>query len=117
MLGRKKRAFLLGNSLHATLLEMMPDGVGMEGLIGDVGKRSGDLNSIVCLLRGDKVDSMANVDIRKLGWTTTRRLVEVRTLSGRESRDGSNTDTKIRGNRASGLTSIKSGEDVSLLGS
>jgi hypothetical protein len=36
---------------------------GGEELVGDVAKRFSDLNCIFCLLKGDKMDSMANI-----GW-------------------------------------------------
>jgi hypothetical protein len=82
-----------------------------EGLVGDVAKSFSDLNCIFCLLRGDKVDSMANIGWGKLCWMTTRGLLELRMLFGAKSGDGRGMNTGDRGNRVSRTASIKHDED------
>jgi hypothetical protein len=84
---------------------------GGEGLVGDIVKSFGDLDCIFCLLRGDKMDSIADSGWGKLSWTTTRGLVELRTLFGAKSGDGRGINTSGRGNRVSRVASIKHGED------
>jgi len=43
----------------------------------------------------DEVDSMADIGRGKLGWTTSSGLLQVRTLFGTKSGDGSNPNTVI----------------------
>jgi hypothetical protein len=87
---------------------------GREGLVGDVAKSFGDLNCIFCLLRGDKVDSMANIGWGKLCWMTIRGLLELRMLFKVKSEDGRGMNTSDRGNRVSRMASIRHGEDSAL---
>jgi hypothetical protein len=47
-----------------------------EGLVDDIVKSFGDLNCIFCLLRYDKMDSIANTGWGRLCWTTTKGLLE-----------------------------------------
>jgi hypothetical protein len=49
---------------------------GGKGLVGNVVKSFDDPNCIFCLLRGDKVDSIANIGWGKLYWMTIRGLLE-----------------------------------------
>jgi hypothetical protein len=56
--------------------------MGGERLVGDSSEDSGDLYSILCLLRGDEMESMANIMGCKLAGTTRRVLWEVGTVLG-----------------------------------
>ena len=47
---------------------------GGEGLAGDILKRFGDLDSILSLLGGDKVEGIVIVGIREEGGSTTKGL-------------------------------------------
>ena len=76
----KERLFLLDYSLHTSLFEMTVHSLGRERLVGDVSESSGDLDSILCLLGGDKVDSMTNSGGVKLGRMTSRQPLKVRAL-------------------------------------
>jgi hypothetical protein len=84
---------------------------GGEGLVGDVVKSFDDLNCIFCLLRGDKMDSMANIGWGKLCWTTIRGRLELKTLFRVKSGDGRGMNTGDRGNRVSRMASIKHGKN------
>ena len=44
----------------------MTNYIRMEGLVGDSWESFGDLDSILCLITRDKVDSMVNIDRGKL---------------------------------------------------
>ena len=72
MLGRKKGAFSFNHSLHTSFFEVMLNYGRGEGLVGDVLKRFGDLDSIFCPSSSDKLDSIMNVGRGKLCWMTTR---------------------------------------------
>ena len=63
------------------------------------------------------MDGMTNVCRRKLGWMTSRRLLQVRMLFGTKPRDGSSANTSGGGNRANRMASIKLGENGVLLSS
>jgi hypothetical protein len=93
MSGRKKGAFGLDHSLHTSFFKVGTNCAGGEGLIDDVGKEFGNLNSIFCLLSGEEVDSIADIGGGKLLWTTTSGLLKLRTLFGAKSRDGGGMDT------------------------
>ena len=115
MSGRKKRAFGLDYSLHTSFFEVKSNCAGGEGLVGDVSKSFGDLDCILCLPSGDKVDCMANIGRGKFLWTTTRGLVELRTLFGAKFRDGRDMNASSGCNRVGRMTSIKLSEDGVLL--
>ena len=68
MSGREKRVFGLDHSLHTSIFQVKVNCTSREGLVGDVGKCFGYLNSIFSFSRGDQVLSMANVGGGKLGW-------------------------------------------------
>ena len=99
--------FGLDYSLHARFLQVVMNGVRMERLVDDIGECFGHLDSTLCLVSGNKVDSMVNIGRGKLGWTTPNRLLEVRTLLGTKSGDGGKAYTSARCNGANGMTRIK----------
>jgi hypothetical protein len=62
-------------------------------LVDDVLECFGDLNSILSLLGGDKVECMAYVGRGKLGRATSRDCLELRTMFRAKPRDGTKADT------------------------
>jgi hypothetical protein len=56
--------------------------MGGERLVGDDSEDSGDLYSLLCLLRGDEMDSMVSIMGCKLAGMTRRVLWEVGTVLG-----------------------------------
>jgi hypothetical protein len=67
----EKRPFLFGHSLHPSCFEVATHCLGREGLIADVCEGSGDFYSCPCLLGGDEVDSMADINRFKLAGATS----------------------------------------------
>ena len=63
------------------------------------------------------MDSMTDIGRGKLGWTTSNRLLEVRTLLGMKSGYSSSADTSARCNGANGVARIKLRENGILLSS
>jgi hypothetical protein len=72
-----------------------------EGLVGDIPKGFGHINSSVNLPRADEVLCMAYVGRRKLGRTTTKRLREVRAMFRAKPRDSTKAITSRGCNVAS----------------
>ena len=95
----------------------MENCIWMEGLVGDSWESFGDLDSILCSIIRNKVDSMVNIDRGKLWWTASSRFLKVRTLLGMKPKDGSNPNTCTRSNRTNRMASIKLREDDILLSS
>ena len=93
MFGRKKGAFGLDHSLQTSLFKLRTNCAGGERLVDNVGEGFGNLNSIFCLLSGEKVDSMADIGGGKLLWMTTSGLLKLRTLFGAKSGDGGGMNT------------------------
>ena len=89
--------------------------LGWRGFVDDVGKLLSHLNSILCFISRDEMNSITNVGRGKLGWITTNRFLKGRTLCRTESRDSSNADTCAICNRVNRMTSIKLKEDGVLL--
>ena len=58
---------------------------------------------------------MTDIGRRKLGWTTSNRLLEVRTLVGTKSGYSSSADTSARCNGANRVAKIKLRENGILL--
>jgi hypothetical protein len=75
MLGRKERAFGLDYCLHPSFFEMKVNCAGREGLVDNIAESIGDLDSIFCLMSGDKMDGMADIRGGKLGWMATSGLL------------------------------------------
>jgi hypothetical protein len=90
--------------------------LGTEGLVGDIGKDLGHINSYVNLPRADKVLCMMNVGRRKLGRTTTKRLRKMRTMFRVKPRDCANAMASRSCNIASCMANIKQRKDVVLDG-
>ena len=86
-----------------------------EGLVGDVAESFGDLNSIFCLVSGDKMDSMTNIGRGKLEWATTNGLLKPRMLFRVKSRDGGRVNTSSSCYGPGGMASIKHSEDCVFL--
>ena len=66
MLG-KKRVFLLHHSLHTSFLQVTVDGLGRDGMVLDILKGLGDLNSILSLSSTKKLNSMSHISRRNDG--------------------------------------------------
>ena len=107
--------FGLDYSLQPSLFQVVANGIRVEKLVDDVGKLLGHLNSILCFMSRDEINSMMNVGRGKLGWTTTNRFLKGRMLCRTESRDSSNADTCARYNGMNRMASIKLKEDGLLL--
>ena len=60
MLG-EKRTFFLHHSLHASLLQVTTDGLRGDGLVLDILKGSGNLDSIFSLSSSNKLNGMAYI--------------------------------------------------------
>jgi hypothetical protein len=112
MPGREKGAFGLNYSLHARLFQVLADCIGVERLVDDIGECLGHLDSILCLVSEDEMDSMVNIGRRKLGWMTSRRLLDLRALFGAEHGYSRNMNTSCRRNGVSRMTYIKLREDI-----
>ena len=96
---------------------MVTNDIRMERLVNDIGECFGHLDSTLCLVSSNKVDSMVNIGRKKLGWTTLNRLLEVRTLLGMKSGDGCKAYTSARCNGVNGMTRIKLRENDIFLSS
>jgi hypothetical protein len=112
MPGREKGEFGLNYSLQARLFQVLADCIGVERLVDDIGEYLGHLDSIVCLPSRDEMDSMVNIGRRKLGWTTFRRLLDLRTLFGVEAGYSRDMDTSCRRKGVIRMTCIKLREDI-----
>ena len=88
--------------------------LGMERLVGDIGKGFGNFNSCFCLPRADKTLCMMDVCWGKLGGATTRRFIEVRTVFRVKPRDGTKTIYSRSCNILGRMASIKQRKDVLL---
>jgi hypothetical protein len=86
---------------------VLADCVGGERLVYDIGEGSGNLDSILCLARGDEMLSIMNVGRGKLGWTTSNGLWKCRTPFGAKSGDGRAANTSSLGDVFTRMTSIK----------
>jgi hypothetical protein len=115
MLGREDRLFSLDYSLHISFFQMLVNSVGIKRLVDDIGEGLGHLNSIFCLVSRDKMDGMADISMRKFGWTTSSGLLQVGMLFGIKPRDSGDIEASGRGNRASRMARIKHSQDGVLL--
>ena len=70
----EKRTFFLHHSLHAGLLQVTTDGLGGDGLVLDILKGSGNLDSIFSLSSSNKSNSIAYISRGNEGRATTRGL-------------------------------------------
>ena len=107
MLGREKGVFSLDHSLHARLFQVLMNCVWGEGLVNDIGQSFGDLDCIFCFVRSNQMDGMADIGRRKLEWTTSNRVLKLRTLLRVKPGYGGRVDTSSRGDGVSRVTSIK----------
>ena len=80
MSGKEKEAFGFNHSLYMSFFKVRTNCARGERLIDNVGEGFGNLNSIFCLLIGEKMDSMVNIGGGKLLWTTTSELLELKML-------------------------------------
>lgn len=96
---------------------MVTNGVRVERLVNDIRECFDYLDSILCLVSRDEVDSMINIGREKLGWTTSNRILKVRMLLGTKSISSGSADPSARCNGANGMTRIKLRENGILLGS
>ena len=74
MMLREKGVFLLHHSLHTSFPKVMMDCLGRDGVLLDVLKCLGDLDSILSLSSSNKINSMTHVSRSNDGWMTTREL-------------------------------------------
>ena len=78
------------------LFEVAMSCLGGEGLVGDVLKGFGNLNSIVNLPRANKTLGIVNVRGGKLERTTTRGLGKVWEVLRMKPADAAKADTNLR---------------------
>ena len=90
---------------------------GGERLVDNGPEGFGDLDCIFCPSTSDEMDPMANIGRGKLGWTTTRGLLELRTVFGAKSGDSRGVDTHSGCNRVGRMACIKPSENSVFLGS
>lgn len=90
---------------------------GVERLVNDIGKCFGHLDSILCPVSRDEVDSMTNIGRGKLGWMTSNRLLEGRILLETKSGYSGSADTSARCNEVKEMTRIKLKKNSILLSS
>ena len=70
----EKRAFLLHHSLHTSFSKVTVSGFARDGVVLDILKCFGNLDSILSLSRSNKTNSMLHVSGGNDGWTTPREL-------------------------------------------
>ena len=71
---REKGVFLLHHILHTSFPKVTMDCLGRDGVVLDVLKCLGDLDSILSLFSSNKMNSMTHVSRSNNGWMTTREL-------------------------------------------
>ena len=74
MSSRKNGVFGLDHSLHTRFLQVKTNCIGREGLVDDIGKCFGHLDSIFSSARGDEMLGMMDVGRGKLGRMTSNSL-------------------------------------------
>ena len=74
MMLREKGVLLLHHSLHTSFPKVTTDCLWRDGVVLDVLKCLGDLDSILSLSSSNKMNSMTHVSRSNDGWTTTREL-------------------------------------------
>ena len=79
---------LLHHSLHTSLLQCPPDCLITDRCMGDVFEGFSDLDSIVCLFSGGKMDGMVNIGGGKLRRAATNDLGDGRAVFLMDSGDG-----------------------------
>jgi hypothetical protein len=67
MLSRKERVFGLDYCLHPSFFEVKADCARRKRLVDNIAEGFGHLNSIFCLVGGDKMDGMVDIRGGKLG--------------------------------------------------
>src|SRR5277367_7027332 len=108
----EKRSFLLLYSHHASFLQATTNSACRERLVDNVGKWFGELGSILCLPRIDKMLSMVYVGRRKLGRMTLKRLLEGRAMLFMDPRDSTRANTSRLSSCIAIFARIKGREDV-----
>jgi hypothetical protein len=108
----EKRPFSLLYSHHTSFLQVTTNSSWREGFVDDVCKWFGKLASIAGLSRIDKMLSMVYVGRRKLGRTTSKRLLEGRAMLFTDPRDSTRTDTSRFSSCIAIFARIKEREDV-----
>ena len=76
--GKENGAFSFNHSLYMSFFKVRTNCAWGERLIDNVGEGFGNLNSIFCLLTGEKMDGMVNIGGGKLFWTTTSELLKLK---------------------------------------
>ena len=108
----EKRALFLHHSLHSCFLQVMTDGLGWDGLVLDILKGSGELDSILSLSSSNQPDDMKHVSGSNDGRVTTRGFGKVRMEFGANSTDSRVVYTSSKRNLASRLTQIQERDDL-----
>src|ERR1700693_5536181 len=103
----KKWSFLLYHSLHPHSLHAISYSLGREWLVGAILKCFSHLDSIFSFASANESNSIAYILLRKLRRATTRSFLDVRTMSGVQSRDRSNRNSSLRGYVISRMARIK----------
>ena len=102
---------LLHHSLHTSLLQCPPDCLITDRCMDDVPQGFLDLDSIVCLFSGEKVDGMVNIGGGKLGMVATNGLGDGRAVFLIDSRDGGKVPAHRFGDLFGRLPSKRQGKD------
>ena len=70
----EKRVFLLHHSLHTSFSKVTAYGLGRYGVVLDILKCFGNMDSILSLSRSNKMNGMSHVSGGNDGWMTPREL-------------------------------------------
>ena len=107
-----KRALFLHHSLHSCFLQVTTDGLGWDGLVLDILKGSGELDSILSLSSSNQPDGMTHVSGSNDGRVTTRGFGKIRTEFGVDSTDIRVVYTSSKRDLVSRLTQIQARDDL-----
>jgi len=84
--------FLLHHSLHTSFLQVTTDGLGRDGMVLDILKGLGDLDSILSISSTKKPNSILHISRRNDGWMTTNGFGKVGTVFSANVTDGGVTE-------------------------
>ena len=108
----KKRVFLLHYSLHTSFLQVTADGLGRDGMVLDILKGLGDLDSILSLSSTKESNSLVHISRRNDGWTTTSSFRKVETVFSANTTDGRVTESSGSRDLTSCLTQFQENNNL-----
>ena len=112
MMLEKKRVFLLHHSLHTNFLQVIMDGLGRDGMVLDILKGLGDLDSILSLSSTKKLNSMSHISRRNDGWMTISGFGKVGTVFNANTTDGGVTEASRSRDLTSCLTQFQESNNL-----